>query len=326
MSYILDALRKDNAEAQKKLADVDFSKADIESDVSENTANTITINVDLMTKITLMLIVLLASMLAGYLFGGGYKIMQQQYTSVGASTEVAPIISSQKTPALAVVIAHDETQLVQFFSAPDKYNNDYISAKKIAYEQQQQQLISAQKLQQQAEQQALAEQVEQVIKAKGLVVSADSNSTSHVISAQPNYQTPVKYTLNEDELTGVSPDLLKKFQQALTESNEELDARSTDNINAVTRPNKSNVAEKAPTKVKSLAQMPIRFRDSVPRLRFSLHMYTSNPADSWVRLNDKDYFTGDVSDEEVAIEKILPQQVILQYQGQRFSLKALSNW
>ncbi|MEW6998890.1 general secretion pathway protein GspB [Colwelliaceae bacterium BS250] len=322
MSYILDALRKGNTEAQEKLADVDFSKADIESYVSDKAANTITINVDLMTKVTLILIVLLASMVAGYLFGGGYKIMQQKYAYSGSSADIEPTINSPEMEALAVSLASDETNLVEFFTVPDKYNKSHVSAKKIAFEQQQQQLITEQKLQQQAEQQALAEQVEQVIKAQGLVVSNKADPTAHVISAEA--KAPVKYTLNEDELTGVSPDLLEKFQQALTESNEELDA--TANVSTATKPKKSNVTQELPTKVKPLALMSIRFRDSVPRLRFSLHMYTSNPADSWVRLNEKDYFTGDVSDEEVVIEEILPQQVILQYQGQRFSLKALANW
>ncbi|MCI2283178.1 AAA family ATPase [Colwellia sp. MSW7] len=123
--------------------------------------------------------------------------------------------------------------------------------------------------------------------------------------AQKNYQV--------EAVEGVSEDLLARFQAAIDDTKK-------------TSP-KARKPEPIPTAdsgVKSLTQMPAWVQEGIPSLRFEQHIYASD-GEGRVNVNGRDRYEGDSIANGVYIEKILPQQVILTYRGEKFSLP-LTNW
>jgi general secretion pathway protein A len=77
--------------------------------------------------------------------------------------------------------------------------------------------------------------------------------------------------------------------------------------------------------IKALTQMPAWVQNGVPKLSFEQHIYASN-GEGWVNVNGRDRYQGDMITPELQLSKILPQQIILTYRGEKFSLPALTNW
>ncbi len=113
---------------------------------------------------------------------------------------------------------------------------------------------------------------------------------------------------------GVSDDLLARFQAAIDD----------------TKNSAANQAEFTKTSalssdIKPLTQMPTWVQKGIPSLKFEQHIYASD-GEGWVNVNGRDRYEGDIVAEGLSIDKILPQQVILTYRGEKFSLPALTNW
>ena len=53
---------------------------------------------------------------------------------------------------------------------------------------------------------------------------------------------------------------------------------------------------------------------------------SASDGQGWVNVNGRDRYEGDIVADGLSIDKILPQQVILTYRGEKFSLPALTNW
>ena len=109
---------------------------------------------------------------------------------------------------------------------------------------------------------------------------------------------------------GVSDDLLARFQAAIDDTKDSTDAELSQTVEG---------------NIKSLTQMPVWVQEGVPSMRFDQHIYASDGA-GWVKVNGRDRYEGDSIANGVIIDKILPQQVILTYRGEKFSLPALTNW
>ena len=77
--------------------------------------------------------------------------------------------------------------------------------------------------------------------------------------------------------------------------------------------------------IRPLAQMPQQIQNSIPSLDFEQHIYASD-GQGWVKVNGRDRYEGDYIGDNLVVEKILPQKVILSFQGETFSLPALTNW
>lgn len=77
--------------------------------------------------------------------------------------------------------------------------------------------------------------------------------------------------------------------------------------------------------IKPLSQMPQRLQQAIPKLQFEMHIYASDGL-GWVRVNGEDKYQGDSLSEGLVLTDILPQHVILTYQGEQFSMAALSSW
>jgi general secretion pathway protein B len=78
--------------------------------------------------------------------------------------------------------------------------------------------------------------------------------------------------------------------------------------------------------VPRIDQLPAWVMNELPSMSFSAHMYASDPADRWVRVNGQRMLEGDVIDNKVKIVQIASQHVILNYQGHEFSMMAMTDW
>lgn len=139
------------------------------------------------------------------------------------------------------------------------------------------------------------------------VVSAESKSTSaQQVKQDANYQVAA--------VDGVSDDLLARFQAAIDETKEQ-----------PLLPQQAEISNNRDGEIKPLTQMPTWVQEGVPNLRFEQHIYASD-GEGWVQVNGRDRYEGDSVADGLILDKILPQQVILTYRGETFSLPALTNW
>ena len=79
------------------------------------------------------------------------------------------------------------------------------------------------------------------------------------------------------------------------------------------------------TSIKPLSQMSEELKNALPSMQFEQHIYTSD-GQGWVTVNGRDRYEGDSINDNLLVDKILPQHVILSFKGKKFSLPALSNW
>ncbi len=107
---------------------------------------------------------------------------------------------------------------------------------------------------------------------------------------------------------GVSTQLLDRFQSAVADESGYTEQGSV---------NKQAIIP--------LKDMPEWLQKSIPKLDFDMHIYASD-GEGWVRINSMDYYEGDNVMRTMVLEKILPQKVVLSYQGEHFSLPALASW
>ncbi|WP_461575985.1 general secretion pathway protein GspB [Sulfuricaulis sp.] len=69
-----------------------------------------------------------------------------------------------------------------------------------------------------------------------------------------------------------------------------------------------------------LQQMPTDFQRALPPLRVSIHVYAPDPSQRILFINNRQYHQGDRVDGNIRVEEIVPDGVILSFQGQRFKL------
>lgn len=70
----------------------------------------------------------------------------------------------------------------------------------------------------------------------------------------------------------------------------------------------------------ALATLPIAFQESLPPLHLDVHSYARNPAERFVVINMQRYQAGDTLKEGPKVIAIVPDGVILEYQGHQFLL------
>jgi hypothetical protein len=137
---------------------------------------------------------------------------------------------------------------------------------------------------------------------------------------KPQVRKEKDFTLSEVE--GVSDDLLARFQAAIEATkfdDVELDtSKVPDDVN-------SDITDNDRSEVKPLTQMSQQLQNALPSLQFEQHIYASD-SQGWVNVNGRDRYEGDYISDNLLVEKILPQQVILSFNGEKFSLPALTNW
>lgn len=69
-----------------------------------------------------------------------------------------------------------------------------------------------------------------------------------------------------------------------------------------------------------LWQMPPAFRAGVPKLNISVHVYAPQPSSRFVIIDRKKYWEGDELNNGLLIEAIVPQGLVMDYQGRQFRI------
>ncbi|MDX2318978.1 MAG: general secretion pathway protein GspB [Moritella sp.] len=147
--------------------------------------------------------------------------------------------------------------------------------------------------------------------------SATADARTIVIPTAPataKVNSPAELLSMNDELEReqVSPDLLAKFNRALTATS---DADSVpvkeveESYNAV-----------------PIEDLPAHLRAQIPDISYSSHVYSSKSKSRSVRLNNRDLREGSWLSNDVEILEILQNEVIMRVGAQSFSLKALADW
>jgi len=162
--------------------------------------------------------------------------------------------------------------------------------------------------------------ITKTINEETLLVSGEKNNLPHENKQDTNYKVT--------EVEGVSSDLLARFQAAIDEtsvgntpSRQSTDYRLENSRYSYELPINSNEE----VTVRPLTQMPQQLQNALPSLKFEQHIYASD-GQGWIKVNGRDRYEGDYIGDNLIVDKILPQQVILSFQGEKFSLPALTNW
>jgi general secretion pathway protein B len=184
---------------------------------------------------------------------------------------------------------------------------------------------------------AVQPQPTQVTTASTLVASQSSvNSTvgQNIESAQ--YTAPSSQPNNVVE-PQLSPELVKRFENVIKQMDKEaasgnslaepIERVTPNNIQvrrspALTPPTSATRSQDVPR----IDQLPAWVMNELPSMSFSAHMYSSDPAERWVRVNGQRMLEGALIDNKVRIVQIASQHVILNYQGHEFSMLSMTDW
>jgi general secretion pathway protein B len=69
-----------------------------------------------------------------------------------------------------------------------------------------------------------------------------------------------------------------------------------------------------------LQQMPVEFQHALPPLAVTIHVYAPDPAQRILFINNREYHQGSQIAGGIRVEEIVPDGVVLSYQGERFKL------
>lgn len=143
-----------------------------------------------------------------------------------------------------------------------------------------------------------------------------SNKTNDTVASLAGEGGEVLNESIDDSKVEVSPELLARFNAAV----EALDtqAGSDDSASAP----KVTVRDD----IQRVDQLPVRLLTRLPSMNFSAHMYASQVEDRWVRVNGKQRFEGEWIDDKVQIINIEAQRVVLSFEGELFTMNALTDW
>jgi general secretion pathway protein B len=135
----------------------------------------------------------------------------------------------------------------------------------------------------------------------------------------------------------LSPELVKRFENVIKQMDKEAASgnsviESTELFSpsdkqirrspALTPPSGETRSQDLPR----IDQLPAWVMNELPSMSFSAHMYASDPAERWVRVNGQRMLEGDLIDNKVRIVQIASQHVILNYQGHEFSMLSMTDW
>lgn len=69
-----------------------------------------------------------------------------------------------------------------------------------------------------------------------------------------------------------------------------------------------------------LQQMPLEFQHALPPLAVTIHVYAPDPSQRILFINNREYHQGGQIAGGIRVEDIVPDGVVLSYQGERFKL------
>jgi general secretion pathway protein A len=167
---------------------------------------------------------------------------------------------------------------------------------------------------------------EVAVSKKAPVVKAPAVIDEQVVfsgKTKASSEKDITYKVNPVE--GVSDDMLARFQSALDES---IIDHSTDN-KVADKAATNELAEKPHATVKNSSNentaTPDWAKGKLKGLDFQMHIYASD-GNGWIRVNGEDVFEGEAIANKFTLTEILPQSLVLSYQGESFNVPALSSW
>ena len=159
-----------------------------------------------------------------------------------------------------------------------------------------------------------AEKLNQTSAGTDLIVKTNVNDFDDLNAIEQVNEPVEKKDFVVEAIDGVSDELLASFQSAIEETNQ-----------PITSQNRNQVGENTDSSVSSLTQMPAWVQDGVPSIQFEMHIYASD-GQGWVRVNGRDRYEGDYIGRELLLSEIRPQEVVLSFRGEKFTMAALSSW
>ncbi|EGU49244.1 putative general secretion pathway protein B [Vibrio ichthyoenteri ATCC 700023] len=144
-----------------------------------------------------------------------------------------------------------------------------------------------------------------------------SDSPETRLTNQPveknSFDTKQKQQVSEDDLlsgldlSGLSPDIAQRLQAVMDAP--EVESADDEQIPA-----------------QALAENINQWSGRLPALNFETHVYSSNEAKRWVKINGVEYQQGDQIGNDVALMAIEPQACVIDFQGEMIRIPALYDW
>jgi general secretion pathway protein B len=142
-----------------------------------------------------------------------------------------------------------------------------------------------------------------------LAASIDTPIDTPIVELIEDTQT----AQDEQPNPSISPDLLRRFESALASLDQEPEAEYETEVTTI-------------SDVPRVHELPARTLTILPSMAFSAHMYASDPKERWVRVNGRRVNEGDYIEDDLRVVNIKPQELILSFNGQEFSMAALTDW
>ena len=159
-----------------------------------------------------------------------------------------------------------------------------------------------------------AEKLNQTSAGTDLIAKTNVNDFDDINAIEQVNEPVEKKGFVVEATDGVSDELLASFQSAIEETKQ-----------PITSQNRNQMDENTDSSVSSLTQMPAWVQDGVPSIQFEMHIYASD-GQGWVRVNGRDRYEGDYIGRELLLSEIRPQEVVLSFRGEKFTMAALSSW
>jgi len=251
-------------------------------------------------KIAASIMTLTAVLGGGIWWGQHVNFLQQNNTFIPEKISSQQSPQEKSSPITLPPVKKEQPEVAQTKSFP----------KDITSVQQQKQLPKALLSRNVITQDAFNQKISEKTTGKPLILGYKSEEYRQQLEDGIPSEKIRQYTVKSEE--GVSDKLLQNFQEAINETESENDAALAD-------------AVVVNEHVKALSEMPAWLQKALPTMKFEMHIFASN-GKGWVRVNGKDAYEGNTIAKNVVLEKILPQQVILNFKGEEFSMPALSSW
>ncbi|MBE4619557.1 AAA family ATPase [Vibrio navarrensis] len=142
-----------------------------------------------------------------------------------------------------------------------------------------------------------------LVEAKPAPILLAQNASS---PEQPNADK-VQDLLDNLDLSGFSPELAMKVESALASPSPE--------------PSQSKQGE-----VHSLEMEAARWRGRLPALNLQSHIYSNDSQRRWLKINGAEYRQGDWIEQQVKLVEILPQSIVVEFDGEKIAIPALYEW
>lgn len=153
-----------------------------------------------------------------------------------------------------------------------------------------------------------------------ILVDNDAKENQIEEPVETSSEVPVDDVVEEGPLPqedqskpSISPDLLRRFESAIASLDQDPEPDYETEVKTI-------------SDVPRVHELPARTLTILPSMAFSAHMYASDAKERWVRVNGRRVNEGDYIEDDLRVVSIKPQELILSFNGQEFSMAALTDW